>query len=99
MSAETNHNADGYAIGWDDDDFAKYTIEINNENNIQYGSGAIIGVAVVYNGGKLSDGDIFYNTLNTIDAETTASDSAILPKALAKQDGMELVILPKYEVQ
>ena len=98
VTMETAHGANGYATDWNDDDFAEYTIEINNDNDKSFGNGETIGVAVVYDGKVLKDGDIFYNALGEINAGRTIREKAVLPKTLANDKNVNLVILPKSEV-
>lgn len=96
VTMETGHDAKGYAIDWNDDDFARYQIEISNENSVSFAKGETLGVAVVYDGDQLADGDIFYNDPDPIGAGSVTTDAAVLPKNLANHDGIELMILPKY---
>jgi hypothetical protein len=96
VTMETGHDAGGYAVDWNDSDFARYQIEISNGNDISFASGQTMGVAVVYDGDQLAEGDIFYNDPETVNAGSTSTDAAVLPKNLANNDGVELMILPKY---
>ena len=96
VTMETGHDSNGYAIDWNDNDFARYQIEISNGNDVSYARGETLGVAVVYDGDQLADGDIFYNDPNPVSAGSTMTDAAVLPKNLANHDGVELMILPKY---
>lgn len=96
VTMETGHDAGGYAIDWNDQDFARYQIEISNENTVSFNKGQTLGVAVVYDGDQLTEGDIFYNDPEAVSAGSTSTDAALLPKDLANNDSVELVILPKY---
>lgn len=94
ISMETNHDDNGYATEWNDNDFAKYKIDINNPNDYGLSSNETMGIAVVYDDGKLSEGDVFYNDLDDIDPESSNNDNAILPKDLVQTDGVKLMVLP-----
>lgn len=98
VTMETGHDSNGYANEWDDDSFARYKIKVNNSNDISIAQGQSSGVAVIYGAdNKLSDGDIFYNTVDSIGADDSVEDFAVLPKDLATQDDVRLFILPVFE--